>query len=90
MDRTTKINIYTDCESYFYSSSFITLFGVANVVYNAQEFGNLPFIPAQKQNMEHIQMQLETELSNKSPNACVYYNKDVNDIKRKINCPIHC
>jgi len=61
---------------------FITLFGVANVVYNAQEFGNLPFKPAQKQNMEHIQMQLETELSNKSPKACVYYNKDVNDIKK--------
>lgn len=60
---------------------FIALFGAANVVYNAQEFGNLPFKPAQKQNMEHIQIQLETEVSNKSPNACVYYNKDVNDMK---------
>lgn len=61
---------------------FIALFGVANGVYNAQEFGNLPFKPAQKQNMEHIKMELETELSNKSLNACVYYNKDVNDVKK--------
>lgn len=61
---------------------FIALFGVANVVYNAQEFGNLPFKPAQKQNMEHVQLQLETELSNQSSNACIYYNKDVNDVKK--------
>ncbi|MFJ7934971.1 VanZ family protein [Sporosarcina sp. NPDC096371] len=61
---------------------FIALFGVANVVYNAQEFGNLPFKPAQKQNMEQVQMQLETDLSTKFPNACVYYNKDVNDLKK--------
>ena len=61
---------------------FITLFGAAYVVYNAQEFGNLPFQPAQKQNMEQIRMQLETELSGKLPNACVYYNKDVNDKKK--------
>ena len=61
---------------------FITLFGMANVVYNAQEFGNLPFKPAQKQNMEQIKIQLETELSNAPSNACVYVNKDAKNLEK--------
>lgn len=61
---------------------FIAFFGAANVVYNEQEFGNLPFKPAQKQNMEQIDLQLQTKLSNKSLDACVYYNKDVKDEKK--------
>lgn len=61
---------------------FISLFGMANVVYNAQEFGNLPFKPAQKQNMEQIKVQLETELSDASSNACVYVNKDAKNLEK--------
>lgn len=57
--------------------SFVLLFGIANAVYNAQEFGNLPFKPAQKQSMEQIDVKLETQLSNKSANACIYQNSDV-------------
>lgn len=60
---------------------FVALFGVATVIYNAQEFGNLPFEPSQKQNMDQIDVELETKLSNKSSNACVYYNSDVKDMK---------
>ena len=59
---------------------FVLLFGIASVVYNAQEFGNLAFKPAQKQSMEQIDVQLETQLSNKSTNACMYHNSDVRDI----------
>lgn len=62
---------------------FIAFFGAANVVYNAQELGNLPFKPAQKQNMEQIHLQLQTELSNKSLDACVYYNKNAKDEKKR-------
>lgn len=61
---------------------FIALFVVANIVYNAQEFGNLPFKPAQKQNMEQIQIQLETELSKASSTACVYLNKDAKNFEK--------
>lgn len=48
--------------------SFVLLFCIANAIYNAQEFGNLPFKPAQKQIMEQIDVKLETQLSNKSAN----------------------
>jgi len=61
---------------------FVLLFIVASLVYNAQEFGNLPFKPAQKQSMEQIKIELETKLSSKTIDACVYYNKDVKDLKR--------
>ncbi len=61
---------------------FVVLFGVANVVYNAQEFGNLPFEPSQKQKMDQIHVELETKLSNKSSNACVYYNSDVKNMEK--------
>lgn len=60
---------------------FTALFGIANTVYQAQEFGNLPFKPAQKQNMEQIQIQLETELSDKGAEACIYYNEDIRNGK---------
>lgn len=60
---------------------FIALFGIANTVYQAQEFGNLPFKPAQKQSMEQIQVQLETELSDQEAEACIYYNEDIRNKK---------
>ena len=60
--------------------SFVFLFGIANAVYSAQEYGNLPFKPAQKQNMEQIDVKLETQLSNEPSNACIYYNSNVRDI----------
>lgn len=60
---------------------FVMLFGIANAVYNAQEFGNLPFKPAKKQSMEQIDVQLETQLSTKTSNACIYYNSNVNDMR---------
>lgn len=60
--------------------SFVMLFGIASVVYNAQQFGNLPFKPAQKQSMEQIAVQLETQLTNDSSNACIYYNSNVRNI----------
>ena len=59
---------------------FVLLFVIANTVYKAQEFGNMPFKPAQNQSMEQIDVELETKLSNNSSNACIYYNSDVRDI----------
>lgn len=59
---------------------FIVLFATANAVYTAQEFGNLPFKPSQKQNMDQIHVELKTELSNKTSNACVYYNSDIKNL----------
>ncbi|MGM9949047.1 MAG: VanZ family protein, partial [Lysinibacillus sp.] len=60
---------------------FAALFGIATIVYQAQEFGNLPFKPAQKQSMERIEVQLETALSDKEAEACIYYNEDVGNLK---------
>lgn len=51
----------------------------AVLVYQTQEFGNLPIIPAEKQNMSMISVQNETALSAQAEQAGVYKNPRAND-----------
>ncbi|KGR84412.1 VanZ family protein [Lysinibacillus odysseyi] len=61
--------------------SFAVLFGIAAIVYEVQEFGNMPFKPAQKQSMEQVHVQLETTLFDQKAGACIYYNEDIRNKK---------
>ena len=43
--------------------AFVGLIGSAFIIYEAKEFGNLSIIPDKKQNMNHISVNLKTDLS---------------------------
>lgn len=51
----------------------------AVLVYQNQEYGNLPIIPAEKQNMSVISVERETDLSAQTEEVGVYKNPRAND-----------
>lgn len=53
--------------------------GSAVIVYQNQEYGNMPIIPAEKQNMSIVSVKNEAELSNQTDKVGVYKNLRVSD-----------
>lgn len=58
---------------------FVIGIGCAIAVYNGQEYGNMPIIPAEKQNMSAISIENEAVFSEGKDSACVYRNPRAND-----------
>lgn len=59
------------------------IFGIgicsAIVVYDNQEYGNMPIIPAERQNMSIISIENEAVFSMETGSACIYRNPRTND-----------
>ncbi len=58
---------------------YIVGVGSAVIVYQNQEYGNMPIIPAEKQNMSIVSVKNEAELSNQTDKVGVYKNLRVSD-----------
>ncbi len=60
---------------------FVGIVGIGYIAYQAQEYGNLAYKPAQKQSMENVDVQLESKLSDETYDACIYYNNQINNLE---------
>ncbi|MGQ7123508.1 hypothetical protein ACUN9Z_38190, partial [Escherichia sp. HC-CC4] len=56
-------------------------FLITLTIYSTKELGNMPILPAEKQNMKDITVNLETDLSEKISNVALYKNKSANNIE---------
>lgn len=57
------------------------IFLIALTIYSTKELGNMPILPAEKQNMKGITVNLETDLSEKASSVALYKNKCANNIE---------
>jgi len=60
--------------------SFVGIIGLAFIVYETQEYGNIPYTPAVKQKMKDVDIQLETNLYETTSNACIYFNQNIKNL----------
>lgn len=61
---------------------FAVLTVTAIIVYNTQPYGNLPFVPAEKQDMSVVTVNNQTQLSDEAQSAPVFKNAYTNDYAR--------
>lgn len=61
---------------------FAILSITAVIVYNIQPYGNLPFIPAEKQDMSTVTVDNQTQLSDETQSAPIFKNAYTNDYAR--------
>lgn len=61
---------------------FAVLTIAAVIVYSAQPYGNLPFIPAEKQDMSIVTVDNQTQLSDETQSAPIFKNAYTNDYAR--------
>ncbi|MBQ6654018.1 MAG: VanZ family protein [Erysipelotrichaceae bacterium] len=61
---------------------YVLLISAAVLAYERQPYGNLPFLPAQKQNMKRINVIKEAPLTDETFTVSVYRNLQANDLSR--------
>ena len=62
--------------------AYVLLLSAAMLVYHGRTYGNLPFVPAEKQDMSVVSVEKQAELSDETAVVSVYRNRYANDPAR--------
>ncbi len=76
-----KINIQSLFKAFCIPLFFILLFTGAMIVYHSKELGNLSIRPVYSQNMNQVEVVLNTELETKEDTVSLYYNDQIHNLE---------